>query len=87
MIDHQNHCHVSKQEYQQLKNDLQIILAKTIKKVVRFGSIEIAGAALGIAKIVKHYRDRSNVGKLRQYQPLFPELVFDHNFKAQKKLF
>ncbi len=87
MIDHQNHCHVLTQELQQLKDDLQIILAETIKKVDRFGLVEIAGAALGMAKIVKHYHDGSTVGKLRQYQSLFLELVFDHNFKAQEKLF
>jgi hypothetical protein len=86
MIDHQNHCHVSTQEHQQLKDDLQI-MAETIEKVDRFGSVEIARAALGMAKIVKHYHDGSTVGKLRQYQSLFLELVFDHNFKAQEKLF
>jgi hypothetical protein len=87
MIDLQNQCHISKQEHQQLKNDLQIILAETIKKVDRFSLIEIAGGALGMEKIVKHYCDRSNVGKSRQYQSLFLELVFDHNFKIQENLF
>ncbi len=67
--------------------NLQIILAETIEKVDRFGLVEIAGAALGMAKIVKHYHDGSTVGKSRQYQSLFLEVVFDHNFKAQEKLF
>jgi hypothetical protein len=40
-----------------------------------------------MAKIVKHYHDGSTVGKSRQYQSLFLEFVFDHNFKAQEKLF
>ena len=82
-----NQDHVSKQDHQQLKNDLQSILAETIKKVDRFGPTALTGAALGMAKIVSHYRDRSNVGGSRQYQSLFQELLFDHSFKAQEELF
>ena len=79
MMHNQDHCNVSKQEHQQLKNDLQIqsILAETIKKIDWFGLTALAGTALGMAKIVSHYRDRSNVGRSRQYQALLQELLFD----------
>ena len=87
MIHSQDHCNVSKQEHQQLKNDLQSILAETVKKVDKFGSTALTGTALGMAKIVSHYRDRSNVGRSRQYQSLFQELLFDRSFKAQEELF
>ena len=87
MIHKQDHCNVSKQEHQQLKNDLQSILAETIKKVDLFGPTALTGTALGMAKIVSHYRGRSNVGRSRQYQSLFQELLFDRCFKAQEELF
>ncbi len=63
--------HVSKQEHQQLKNDPQSILAETIKKVDKFGLTALAGTALGMAKIVSQYHDRSNVDRSSQYQSLY----------------
>jgi len=51
MMYNQNNGPVSKQEHEQLKSDLQNILADTIKKVDRFDSIDNIGAALGMAKI------------------------------------
>ena len=88
MIHHQNHCHTSNQEHQQLKTKLKSILDDTIKQVDRFGLADITGAALGMAKIVKYYHNGSNNAGLRwNYESLFKDIVFDHNFKAREDFF
>ncbi|KAL3762096.1 hypothetical protein ACHAW5_008836 [Stephanodiscus triporus] len=88
MIRHRNHCHTSKQEHQQLKTNLKSILDDTIKQVDQFGSADITGAALGMAKIVTYFHNRSKNAILRrQHESLFKDIVFDHKFKARQDLF
>ena len=72
------------QHQQQLKSDLHLILDDTIEKLGRFGPRDIAGAVLGMAKIVKHY---NSVGSSMRYLSIFQDVIFDQNFNAQVRLF
>ena len=56
LSEHYQHQH----QRQQLKSDLHRILDDTIEKLGRFGPRDIAGAILGMAKIVKHYNSGSS---------------------------
>jgi len=72
------------QHQQQLKSDLHRILDDTIEKLGRFGPRDIAGATLGMAKIVKHYNSGSSSTR---YLSIFQDVIIDQNFNAQVDLF